>query len=697
MRAALARGWGEIAAWAVLAAFVLVQFLAGTVFVAPRMALFDLYERAAPRLTHSKVAVIVAIDEASLAKVGQWPWPRQLMAELISDIHKQHPAALGLDLLWPEADKLSPEEWRRQAGPLPPDTAAALAKLPSHDQLLADAIASGPTVIGLHGLRDQGRKGDDGELAPFRMIGSQETAPPPGAPSFDGALRSLKRLDEAAPGHGVLSVDLGSGEVVRRLPLFSVIDGRLAPSLDLEMMRLAQQAPWVDLYRNGRSVWAVGVGDVRVQTEKDGANWIDYSPHDPTRFISAADVLAGKVAPDAFNGKLVLIGVTGLGQVDQQLTPLGRMPGSEIHAEFLENVAAGRWPQRPPWAGLAEPALTATAGALFIIALPRVRRRWQAPTVLAPIALTFGLGFALWAKMRILFDAATPVIGWILVLGALVVGALAEADAQRRRLRQELEQKRLAEARADGELEAGRRIQMGILPSPGDLTPDPRFDLAALMTPARRIGGDLYDFFLIDPDHLFFAVGDVSGKGVPASLFMALGKSLFKSCALRGGADIGAIVDRANLEISRDNPETMFITLFSGLLDLASGEVTFCNAGHEPPFLLRPGEAPRIVEGPAGPPLCVLEDFAYPTGRLTLRPGDRLCVITDGVTDAANPGGDMLGRDRVTELLAALPADAAPASVIDSLQRSVAAFVAGAEPADDLTLLTVRWLGLSAL
>jgi serine phosphatase RsbU (regulator of sigma subunit) len=696
VRTALVRGWGDVAAWAVLAAFVLAQVFAGTAFNGPRMALFDLYERAAPRLTHSKVAVIVAIDEASLAKVGQWPWPRQLMAELIGDIHKQHPAALGLDLLWPEADKLSPEEWRRQAGALPPDAVAALAKLPAHDQLLADAIASGPTVIGLHGLRDQGRKGDDGELAPFRMIGGQETAPPPGAPSFDGALRSLKRLDEAAPGHGVLSVDLGAGQVVRRLPLFSVIDGRLAPSLDLEMLRLAEHAPWIDLYRNGRSVWAVGVGDLRVLTEKDGADWIDYSPHDPARFISAADVLAGKIAPDAFNGKLVLIGVTGLGQVDQQLTPLGRMPGSEIHAEFLENVAAGRWPQRLPWAALAEPALTAMAGALFIIALPRVRRRWQAPIVLAPIALVVGLGFILWAKARILFDAATPVIGWILVLSALVIGALAEADSQRRRLRAELEQRRLAEARTDGELEAGRRIQMGILPNPEDLAADPRFDLAALMAPARRIGGDLYDFFLIDADHLFFAVGDVSGKGVPASLFMALGKSLFKSCALRGGADIGAIVDRANLEISRDNPEMMFITLFAGLLDLISGEMSFCNAGHEPPFLLRPGEAPRIVEGPAGPPLCVLEDYAYPTARLSLQPGDRLCLITDGVTDAANVSGEMLGRGRVAALLAELPGDAAPSAVIEAIHHSVQAFVDGAEPADDLTLLAVRWLQSTA-
>lgn len=693
MSARVRRGWAELAAGVVLACFLVLQLFASAVFDPPRMALFDLYERTAPRLRSTAPVVIVAVDEASLSRIGQWPWPRQLQARLIGDIVRQRPAAVGVDLLWPEADKQSPEEWRRQAGPLPPDAAAALARLPAHDQLLADALASGPVVIGLHGLREGAHRADAGILAPFRMVGGQGTAPPQGAPTFDNALRDLPRLDAAAPGHGLLSVDLGPGGVVRRMPLFSVIAGRLAPGLDLEMLRLAARTPWIDLYRNGASVWAVGVGPLRVATEKDGADWIDYSPHDPRRFVSAADVLAGRVAPDAFASKLVLIGVTGVGEVDQQMTPLGQMPGSEIHAQFLENVIDGRWPSRPDWAWRAEFALTTLVGLLFVLALPRVRRRWQAPIVLAPIAMALGLGFLLWARARILFDIATPAIGWLLVLAALVVGALAEADAQRRRLRAELEQRRLAKARADGELEAGRRIQMGILPGPGSLADDPRFDLAALMVPARRIGGDLYDFFLIDPDHLFFAVGDVSGKGVPASLFMALGKSLFKSCALRGGTDIGAIVDRANLEISRDNPEMMFITLFAGILNLANGELAFCNAGHETPFLLRPSESPRMLAGAGGPPLCVLDDYAYPTVSLALRSGDLLCLITDGVTDAANPQGQMLGRSRVEALLAELPADASPSSAVDRIQRSVETFVDGAEPSDDLTLLAVRWLG----
>jgi serine phosphatase RsbU (regulator of sigma subunit) len=291
---------------------------------------------------------------------------------------------------------------------------------------------------------------------------------------------------------------------------------------------------------------------------------------------------------------------------------------------------------------------------------------------------------------------ATPAIGCGVVFVSLLGGGLAEVDGHRRRLRRDLEIGRLAAARAEGELEAGRRIQMGILPTPEGLAPDPRFDLDALMAPARQIGGDLYDFFKIDPDHLFIAVGDVSGKGLPASLFMALGKSLCKSCALRGETDIGAIVRRANAEISRDNPEMLFITLFAAILDLRTGELDFCNAGHETPFLLRAGQPVAGVTGEGGPPLCVIDDFPYATETRQLAPADLICVTTDGVTEAMTGAGTLIGRAAVARVLAAAPPDASAQEVTARLRGAVAAFVAGAEPSDDLTILTLRWHGPSS-
>lgn len=687
------RGWRSPAAATMLIGLLIVQLSADRLFDAPRLALFDLYERTLPRVRTTAPVLIVAVDEPSLARIGQWPWPRQILAQLIASVQRGGPAALGVDLIWPEPDEQSPEQWVRRAGPVPPALAAAIEALPSHDGLLAGALRMGPTAIGVHGLRDSGVRADTGGLAPVRTVGGDGAPLPANVPTFTSSLRSIPQLDEAAAGHGLLSVDPGRGRVIRRLPLISLVSGRLAPSLDLDMLRLAANAPWIDLYRDGRVIRGVGVGPLRIPTGNDGAVWIDYSPHDERRFVSAADVVAGRVRADVFNRKLVLIGVTGEGLIDQQGTPLGVMPGVEIDAQFLENVIDGRVAQRPGWVRLVETALTGVMGLLFILVLPRASRPWQATIVLAPIALVIGGGFEFWSQRRLLVDTATPVICASLVLTALVVGGLADADAQRRRLRRELELRRLAQAKADGELDAARRIQLGILPRPDHLATDGRIDLAAVMIPARQVGGDLYDFFKLDDDHLYFAIGDVSGKGVPASLFMALGKSLAKSCALRGESQIGVIFNRANVEISRDNPEMMFITMFAGVLNLATGEVQFCNAGHDAPFLLRPGEPPRNLRVESGPPICVLDDFDYVTDVCFLRPGDRICLITDGVGEATNGGGSMMGRGRVESLLANLPPDADAEQVNAQLCQGVEDFVDGSEPFDDLTILTVGWCG----
>jgi adenylate cyclase len=687
----LGRGWGRRAAWPVLIVFIVLQVTAGSIFTAPRLALFDFYQRTMPRYRDSDPVKIVAIDNASLAAIGQWPWPRQINAQLIHKILDQHPAALGIDLLWSEPDRQSPEEWLKQANELPQAVADALRQLPSHDSLLASALRSGPVAIGL-GTLD---KGPDtaGPLTPVREIG--------GAaekwsllPDFGGAIRSIPELDRAAPGHGLLSVAPDGDGVYRRLPMFSVVGGHLVPNFSLETLRLAAQSPSVDLYLKDHAVQGIAVGDLKLPTQADGSIWINFSPRDDRRFVSAVDVLNGKVPADEFEQRLVLIGVTGLGQSsDMRMTPLGFMHGTEIHAQLLENIIAGRLAQRPAWAHLAEPALTFVFGLILIVVLPLVRPRWQTVLVGSSLLLCVVIGIELWHMELMLVDVATPVIGQGLVVAAFIGGSFAEADRQRRRLRRELEERKLAAAKTEGELEAGRRIQMGILPTADTVAHCERFDLAALLVPARQIGGDLYDFFLIDDDHLFLTVGDVSGKGVPAALFMAQGKSLCKSAALRGDIDIGDIINRANAEISRDNAEMLFITMFAAILNVATGELHFCNAGHDAPILLRAGEPPQSVTGDGGPPLCIVEDFPYVTEVIRLQRDDVLCITTDGITEAMNSKGELMGRARAEAALAAMPPDASAQAITDRLQSAVAEFVAGAEPSDDLTILTVRWIG----
>ena len=670
-------GLGRRVAAGVLMLFLACQIGFPAAFDGPRLALFDTFQSTMPRLSTADHVVVIGIDDASLKAEGRWPWPRDRQAALIKALLAEHPKAVGFDGFWP-------------------DPAAG-------DDRLVEALTDAPVVIGIQGI-DPGRPVEyEGQLPTVVMAGGDHLAD--GLPSFPGALGSNPVIDVAATGHAVISNSADHDGVFRHYSLLSVIDGRIAPALGLELYRLAEKAPFISLIGLRGQAAAVGFGSVRIPIDRDGGVWIDYAPRDRVKVCSVVSIVAGKgcrlvasnrVVP--LDDKFILIGMLAPALEDQaRKTPLGgeqgTMPGVEIHAQALENIISGSFARRIPRAELLEPATTLVFGLFLILVLPGASQVGRAAAVATTMAILGGTGALLWRELRILTDVATPAISCAAVMVAMLGGGLAEADAQRRRLREELEVRKLAAARAEGELEAGRIIQLGILPKPEGLGIDERFDLAALMVAARQIGGDLFDFFKIDPDHLFISVGDVSGKGLPASLFMALGKSLCKSCALRGETDIGAIVRRANEEISRDNPEMLFITLFAGILDLNTGELKFCNAGHDAPFLLRPGEALRSVLGDGGPPLCVLDDFPYETEVFQLAPGDLVCITTDGVTEAMTAAGDLMGRDLVEKILEPTTASASARWVTDSLQAAVAEFVAGAEPSDDLTILTLRWRG----
>jgi serine phosphatase RsbU (regulator of sigma subunit) len=189
-------------------------------------------------------------------------------------------------------------------------------------------------------------------------------------------------------------------------------------------------------------------------------------------------------------------------------------------------------------------------------------------------------------------------------------------------------------------------------------------------------------------------VGDVSGNGVPGSLFMAVSKALCKSAALRYRGDLAAAMQEASAAIARDNAEALFVTVWSGVLDPSTGALEYCNAGHEPAWLV-PGEAGalRCLADGGGPPLGLADAFAYAVARCQLQPGDTVCVLTDGVTEAGDPGGRLYGRPRLETTLRGLPPGIDVEEVSRIIRTDVARFAGGAEPEDDITMLVIRWAG----
>jgi adenylate cyclase len=335
-------------------------------------------------------------------------------------------------------------------------------------------------------------------------------------------------------------------------------------------------------------------------------------------------------------------------------------------------------------------------GALLLRVTPQVTPLKAAGLVLGCILLALLAGYALFRTQRLLFDAATPGLSLLLLFALLTVLSLAESTRQRRALQAVVQTQREQAARIAGELAAAQRIQTGSLPRLDLLQGDLRVDLFATLTPAREVGGDLYDFFRLDADRLFLLIGDVAGKGLSASIFMAVSKALTKSAMLRAPrADIGAILCEANAEVSRDNPELLFVTVFAAILDLHSGELHYCNAGHDNPYRLHPARAaPLRIEDGDGPPLCAVGDYPYQGASCQLVPGETLCLMTDGVTEAQNPAGELYGQARAERLLVGLNrADVGARALVNALAADATAFAAGAEPADDLTVLALRWHG----
>lgn len=246
--------------------------------------------------------------------------------------------------------------------------------------------------------------------------------------------------------------------------------------------------------------------------------------------------------------------------------------------------------------------------------------------------------------------------------------------------------------RIEAELSLSARIQNSMLPS--IFPPYParlEFDVYAKMNPARQVGGDFYDFFMIDDDHLCVEIADVSGKGVPAALFMMISKMILQNCA-KMCSTVPEILEKTNELICDNNPEEMFVTVWLGILEISTGKLTAANAGHEYPIILQPGEKYELLKDRHGFVLGAMEGVKYKQYEVLLKPGARLFVYTDGLTEASDPDNKMFGTERVLYSLNKR-ADASLVEVLQGIQNDVDAFVKGAVQFDDLTMLCLEYKG----
>ena len=242
------------------------------------------------------------------------------------------------------------------------------------------------------------------------------------------------------------------------------------------------------------------------------------------------------------------------------------------------------------------------------------------------------------------------------------------------------------------DLAVAGEIQQAILPRVFPPFPDlcDTIDVAASMLPAKDVGGDFYDFFRIDNDRIGFTIADVSGKGIPAAIFMAVSRTLIRATGLRGGSPADCLT-YANRLLAAESVDCMFVTVFYGILNVRTGEIVYCNAGHNPPYLLKQNGAVEMLPMSANPMLGAIDGIDYQESTIKLDTGDALVMFTDGVTEAMNTSNEEFGEKRLEATLEEMIRQSCQ-QIIDAIREDVSAFTIGAEQSDDITMLAIKLL-----
>ena len=672
----------RIAGWAVLLGGIAGALLSLAVGDWGRRTLFDAWQVSGPRTIPDDRVAVVLIDSLSLDAVGPWPWPRYYIARLTEEIARQRPRAIGYDMIFAEHDALNPQVFTALYPELAPAAAAQVNALPTMDAVLAEVLGAAPVVLARLGV-----DGDGGDASALLVDPPVAGTPPRDVPRVRQVLASIPELDDVALGHALINGPPDEDGIVRRVPLTILAGGQAMPGLAVELARLGagvEQMGW-----KGRSL---ALGERALPADSAGRLAIRMGDFPESATFSAAEVIAGKVRPDAFKGKVVLVGQGAEGTSDIVATPLAtEIIGVLVQAQAVDAILGRGWLDRPPWIESAEWA----AALLLVVLVAFSGRTRRHGFLVAASAIALVLPLASWLaydRANLLFDPVRPLLIGVAAAGALYATLFLLGRIERARLTAALTEQRVAAAEQEGELKAARRIQLGMVPGPERLAGlDPRVEIGAVLRPARSVGGDFYDALMVGPDKLLFVIGDVTGKGVPAALYMALSKALAKSVLSRGAARLDEAVTGLNRELMAEADDEMGVTMLVGVLDCASGGLTLVSAGHENPLAVRNGGSVETLALRGGPPFCVV-DFAYPEETARLATGETLVLITDGATEAQDASQALLGLEGVVSALRGEVAMPAPARATDLADR-IRAFEGETEPSDDLTILTLRFRG----
>ncbi len=401
-----------------------------------RVRTFDFYQRFDPRVKTVRPVTIVDIDDPSLKKFGQWPWPRTYIADMVINLANLGARVIAFDVVFSEPDRLNPDSAAKTMRYLDEMTRSRLRELPSNDQILADTFRRARVVLGETGLISEVSELDKNlPFTGFATRGSREGIEPEFY-AFDGLLRNVPVLEKVAAGRGLITIVPERDGIVRRVPMVLRVQGQMMPSLSMEMLRVAAGASTILTKYDDFGVKSVGVQGFDIQTDKDAQFWVHFAHHDPSIYVSAQSVLDGTAPLDKINNKLILIGTSAVTLNDLKTTAVeAGMPGVEIHAQVLEAALTQAVLAQPNYGIVIEFTGAIILGILVIIFTPNL-----GPVTLVGVGalfatVLFGTSWYLYQHYRLLIDFTYPLLSTTAIYLTLIFSSFVREQAQRRQIR----------------------------------------------------------------------------------------------------------------------------------------------------------------------------------------------------------------------------------------------------------------------
>ncbi len=400
---------------------------------------FDTYQKNWPRRYTPVPVRIIDIDDESLARFGQWPWPRTQLAVLIDKLADAGASAIVFDIVFAEPDRTSPRALA-SIYPESPEVAALLGQLPDHDEVFAQKIQNGLVVLGFSCSSAQTAVSPPPQIARFITAGDD---PRQFLHEFQGTVRNLEILEKSAAGIGAFNFLADRDGVIRHLPLLVNIRNRLFPGLAAEALRVAQGEKNMLIRASGASgekrhgghtgIVSVQIGAVNIPTDPKGEVWLHYSPSVPERYVSAGSILAGEFDPQTITGHILFIGTSAKGLLDLRYSPLqGLIPGVEMHAQLVEQVITGDFIRHPDWIDAATALFLCTMWLLLVLMTKRTRPVWLGIIALEVIGFTLGVSWFAFTEYKLFFDPLFPSMPLALMFIVNIFSRFLKTEKERR-------------------------------------------------------------------------------------------------------------------------------------------------------------------------------------------------------------------------------------------------------------------------